>query len=106
MRERNLPMMIVWSILTLGIYGIYWYCSFQNELKQKTGEGFWGLGHLLATIFTFGIYYIVWSYNAGKRLEKQGAQDWSIIYLLITLTGVGIIFNMVLMQYQANILKK
>lgn len=105
MRKRNLLMMIVLSFLTLGIYSIYWYCSFQSELKRETNEGFGGLGHLLATIFTFGIYYIVWSYNAGKRLEKQGAEDWSLIYLILTIVGLGII-NMLLMQNQANNLNK
>jgi len=75
-------MMIVLSIVTFGIYQIYWTCSFQNQLKKETGLGFGGLGHLIMLLVTFGIYQIYWQYAAGKRLVKLGAADQSIIYLL------------------------
>ncbi len=53
------------------------------ELKAQTGEGFGDLGPFLMLIFTFGIYGIYWQYVAGKRLAKQGAEDLSVIYLIL-----------------------
>ena len=93
--------MILLSFITFGIYDIYWYCAFQNELKEKTGEGYYSLGHILATIFSFGIYGVYWQYAAGKRLNKLGAVDLSFVYLLLSVIGAGFI-NPFIMQHQAN----
>ena len=100
MTKRNIVTMLLLYLFTFGIYPLYWYIKFQMELKEKTGDGFGGLGHFLITIVTFGIYGIYWQYAAGKRLAKQGAQDNSVLYLIL-----GIFFpilNPFLMQDQAN----
>lgn len=102
MTNRSIVMMIVLAIVTFGIYGIYWYVVFQSELKRETGEGFWGLGHLLMTIVTFGIYGLYWNFAAGKRLAQQGADDWSIIYFILPFIGGLGILNPFFMQHQAN----
>lgn len=101
MKQRSLGMMILLFIFTFGIYPIYWYIMFQVELKKQTGDGFGGLGHFLMLIFTFGIYAIYWQYAAGKRLAKQGAEDMSVIYLILTLLILGFL-NPFIMQNQAN----
>lgn len=93
--------MILLTLVTLGIYALYWYCDFQAQLKQKTNEGFGGFAHLLASLFTFGIYYIYWQYAAGKRLAKLGASDNSVLYLVLGLLSLGWL-NALLMQDQAN----
>ncbi len=94
-------MMILLTIITLGIYQIYWIVSFQSELKRKTGEGFGGLGHFLLLFVTFGIYYLVWSYKVGGRLEKLGEANNGILYLVLLIVGFGWL-NPFLMQSQAN----
>ena len=55
MKKRNLIVMVLLLLFTFGIYGVYWYCSFQNQLKKQTGLGFGGIMHLVVTILTFGI---------------------------------------------------
>ncbi len=101
MRQRSIGMMILLTIVTLGIYALYWYISFQMELKQQTGEGFGGLGHFLMSIITFGIYTIYWYYKVGERLEKQGGPNNGILYLILVLVGFGWL-NMFLIQSEAN----
>lgn len=101
MKQRSIGMMILLSIITFGIYLVYWYIVFQAELKEKTGEGSGVLLHVLLSLVTLGIYYIYWQYAAGKRLAKQGANDLSIIYLVLTFTPASLI-NPFLMQSQAN----
>ena len=100
MKERNLVTMLLLFIFTFGIYPLIWSIKFQMELKTTTGEGFGGFGHFLMLIFTFGIYAIYWQYAAGKRLAKLGAQDNSLVYLILAF--VFIIVNPFLMQDQAN----
>jgi arginine exporter protein ArgO len=101
MTQRSIGMMILLTIITFGIYGIYWYLKFQQELKDQTGEGFTWVGHLLLTLVTFGIYPIYWQYAAGKRLAKLGASDQSIIYLVLCFVALSWL-NPFLMQSQAN----
>lgn len=102
MKKRSIGLMILLSLITFGIYPVYWQCSFQNQLKKVTGKGFGGLGHFFMTLFTFGIYGLYWQYAAGKRLASAGAKsDNAILYLVLSLFGLGFI-NMFVMQSQAN----
>ena len=101
MKKRSLGMMILLTVVTAGLYELYWLVKFQMELKEKTGEGFGGLGHFLMIIFTFGIYAIYWQYAAGKRLAKAGAEDHAIIYLILTFVALGWLTPF-MMQNQAN----
>ena len=104
MKKRSIGLMILLMIVTVGIYNLYWYCSFQNQLKKQTGEGFTGVGHFFVSMFTFGIYFVIWQYLAGKRLAKLGASDNSVLYLVLVLVGLGVL-NPFLMQSAANGLK-
>ena len=100
MKKRNIVAMVFLYLLTFGIYPLVWTCSFQSELKARTGNGIGGAGHFFMLIFTFGIYNIYWQYAAGKRLAMQGAADRSVIYLILGF--VFPILNPFLMQDQAN----
>ena len=101
MKKRGIFVMILLTIVTLGIYMVYWQCSFQNQLKEKTGKGFSGVAHFFMILVTFGIYEIYWQYAAGKRLAQQGATDHSVMYILFCFIGLSFL-NPYLMQHQAN----
>lgn len=102
MKKRSIGVMILLSLITFGIYPVYWQCSFQNQLKKVTGKGFGGFGHFVMCLVTFGIYSLYWNYAAGKRIAAAGAKDdRSIIYIVLALVGLGFI-NMFLLQAQAN----
>lgn len=101
MKRRSIAVMILLTIITCGIYMIYWTCSFQNQLKKETGKGFTGTGHFFMLIFTFGIYSIYWQYAAGSRLASMGAKDHSVMYLVFCFIALSFL-NPFLMQAQAN----
>ncbi len=101
MKKRNIALMVVFTLITCGIYGLYWYCSFQNQLKKETGEGFGGAAHFFMTFITFGIYGIYWQYVAGKRIEMLGGSDNAVLYLILSLFSLGWL-NSFLMQNQVN----
>lgn len=100
MKKRKMVAMVLLSIF-FPPYLIYWYCSFQNQLKAQTGLGFGGFGHLVVTLVSFGIYGLVWSYKVGGRLEKLGAKNNGTLYLVLSIFGLGMIAYF-LMQNDAN----
>jgi len=101
MKQRSIGMMVLLTIVTLGIYLLYWTCSFQGQLKEKTGEGHDAIVHLLLLFVTFGIYGIYWDYVAGKRIAKLGGEDRSVMYLLFNFVLLSWLTPF-LMQSQAN----
>lgn len=65
-RERNIVWVVVFSIITLGIYSLYWtYKSFQ-ELKDSTGEG---IGGILALVIAI-LFYIIDMFLLASEIEK------------------------------------
>lgn len=88
MKKRNVALAIIFSIITLGIYAVYWFVCLTNDSNrlapdEATASG--GLA-LLFNVITFGIYGIYWYYKLGK---KVGASESA--YLLLGLFGFGII---------------
>ncbi len=87
MKKRKVVLAIIFSIITLGIYSLYWFVCLTNDSNElaesdKTASG--GRA-LLFSLITFGIYTIYWMYKLGKKLNE------GIVYLLLSLFGFGLI---------------
>lgn len=96
--NRSVALSIVFSIITCGLYGIYWFYTITEDVSKLSGDrDFVGLKHLLLTLVTCGIWSYIWAYQLGKHLEvvhyqrKQYSQDHSVLYLVLMLFGMGII---------------
>ena len=69
--QRNVVWVVIFSIITLGIYSLYWtYKSFQ-ELKDSTGQGIGGLLALVIAIF----FYIIDMFLLPNEIEKAHADN-------------------------------
>jgi hypothetical protein len=79
MKKRNLVVMVILTIITFGVYYIYWYCSVQNQIKHRSGMGVGGFTHFILTIFTFGIYPIYWYFIIGSRIAKMGGRSRGLL---------------------------
>lgn len=109
MTSRNIVTCIVLSIITCGIYGIYWMVVMNDDSKKAANDpnGATGATFVLLCLFTCGIYSIYWYFNMGKRMQTAmqnaglQAEDRSIMFLILTLVGLGIV-NMVLIQNDLN----
>ena len=101
MKKRGIVFMVLMYMFTFGIYPLYWYCSFQNQLHKETGMGFGGVGHFFMSLITFGIYPIYWHYAVGKRLQALGGANHGGLYLVLTIFGLFVIAEF-LMQSEAN----
>ena len=108
--SRSIPMAIVLSIITCGIYGIYWLYCLVNDLNTASGRENDTSGGMviLFSIITCGIYSLVWNYSAGAKVgdiqEFDGRpRDGYLggLYLLLSLFGFSIV-NIALIQNELN----
>ncbi|GHV10663.1 hypothetical protein FACS189491_00610 [Spirochaetia bacterium] len=82
-KKRGLAGLILLSIITFGIYGLYWIYKLARDVNsicdgdgKKTGGL---LKYLLLGIITFGIYDFVWLYMLGDRLQDN-AQKYGLSF--------------------------
>ena len=102
-KKRNPALVIVFSLITFGIYGLYWVVTTQNAIKTRLGIGFSGVATILLSIVTLGIYSIVWNYNLGRACSKLGGHKaLNVIFLILCFTGIGSLINTVIAQYTIN----
>lgn len=106
-KERNIVVCILLTIITCGIYGIYWFIVMTDEASRINDSNMSGGMALLLTLVTCGLYSFYWYYRMGKELysagEKRGVtiSDNSVIYLLLGIFGLGIV-NYCMIQNDIN----
>ena len=69
---RNTGTCFLLMIVTLGIYGIYWYFATHEEMKRHTGQGIGGLVALLLAIFVGIVMPFLNSNEVGHLYERRG----------------------------------
>jgi len=106
MKNRSLVLAIIFTILTCGIYGIYWMIQLNNSINALAGEHEATSGGMvfLFTLLTCGIYGIFWMYKMGERVDKiKGVEGGNshILFLILGILGLGIV-NYCIMQDTIN----
>lgn len=94
-KPRSLVTAIILSILTCGIYGIYWFICLTNEMNKAAGrvnDISGGMAFLL-TLVTCGIYGYFWAYRMGEKHDAITKKDASspVLYLILSLIGFNIV---------------
>lgn len=108
-KERSVGLAIVFTIITCGIYGLYWFVVLTDETNAVSGEvnGTSGGMALLFTIITCGIYSIYWMYKQGEKIDRvktmRGipSSNSGVLYLVLSILGLGIV-SYALMQSELN----
>ena len=98
-KQRSIPMCVILSLVTCGIYGLYWYVCMNDEINQVSNhlDDSSGIKCLLFTIITCGLYSFYWAYKTGnkvdeiKTLQGQTSSNTGIIYLVLSILGLGIV---------------
>jgi len=96
---RDIAMCIILSIVTCGIYSLYWYYMLNEDTAAVSGEPKFVEGGvlILLTIVTCGIYGIYWCYKIGERMDRARAargemtSNLSLLYLILSVFGLSII---------------
>lgn len=107
--ERSVFSVIFLTIITCGIYNLYWIYATTNETNDYLEDGDTsGVMVLIYNLLTCGIYGVYWYYKMGKRIqaiqEKSGnyGNDDSVLYLILCIFGLGIVSNAII---QSNLNK-
>ncbi len=101
---RSVAVAIILSIVTCGIYGIYWLVVLNDEINALTGDttAASGIVVFLLSLVTCGIYGIYWAYVMGRKVAYLNrTADSGVINLIIALFGFQII-NLALFQDAVN----
>ena len=92
---RNIALAIVLSIITCGIYGIYWFIVLTDETNQLAEpNGTSGGMAFLFTLITCGIYGWFWAAKMGNKVDQiKGTPGGSsnVLFVLLQLFGLGIV---------------
>ena len=95
MKKRSIAGCIILTLVTVGIYGIYWFVKLTNETNRLAPEEATMSGGLafLVTLCTLGVYGLYWGYKLGRKIDiiSGKAGNSGVIYLLLSLLGLGII---------------
>ncbi|MBR4333069.1 MAG: DUF4234 domain-containing protein [Clostridia bacterium] len=73
--DRSLLKLILLSIITLGIYWLWFWSQFAKDMNiacegdSKTTRGIFF--RILLSIITLGIYEFVWMYGVGSRIHNN-----------------------------------
>lgn len=98
-KARSIALCIVLSIITLGIYGIYWFIKLNDEanfVSQEPKPTSGGVAFLLSLV-TCSIYAYYWAYKQGEKLDRAStmrglpAGSKGILYLILCLFGLSIV---------------
>lgn len=108
--NRNIALYVILSIVTCGIFLIYWMICVVNDLNNASDQpnDTNGVVVYLLSLVTCGIYGVYWMYKAGEKVEvvkrKLGepvSGNDGILYLVLQLFGFGLI-NYCLIQNELN----
>ena len=103
--SRSIPLAIILSLVTCGIYVFYWQAKLTDEMNELLNKrnATSGVMAVIFTIITCCIYFLYWSYKMGEGVDtiKGKRGDTGILYLILSFIGLGII-PMALVQDAIN----
>ena len=106
---RSPATVVVLSIVTCGIYSLYWLYTFSSEIKGYLGkEEINPVMDLILSIVFFP-YMFYWVYKNGQFIAEAQAKaglpatDESILYVVLSFVGLSIV-AMAIMQSKVNLI--
>lgn len=107
--KRNIGLAILLSIITCGIYAIYWFVVVSDDTNRANNDanGTSGGVAVLLNIITCGIYGFYWAYKQGEKLDyaknmrNMPSSNSNVLYLVLAIFGLQII-GLALMQDSLN----
>lgn len=113
---RSIPMAVILSIVTCGLYGFYWLYVLAKDINMLNARQGKPVGTdaglvVLFTILTCGLYEIYFYWKAGKLLRQLEfnnqyyVEDNSLVMVLLSIFGFGIISSCILQSTLNDIQK-
>ena len=108
-KKRNVAVAILLSIVTCGIYAIYWQVCLVNDVnKVKEDENAKsGIVVFLLSLVTCTIYWLYWVFKTDECIDSAKTANGTptssrgLVYLLLSIFGLGIV-AMAILQSDLN----
>lgn len=108
-QKRDIVLSIILSLITCGIYNIYWFVVMTDDVKAAANDNNLASGGLafVYTLITCGIYGFYWAYKMGDLMKTalvnrgMQANDNAIVYLILQIVGLQIV-SQALIQSDLN----
>jgi hypothetical protein len=90
-QPRGIGFVIVISIITLGIYSLYWVYKTQQEVKEHAGLGVGGVVGLVIYILLQPVTWFLVPSEVGQMYRADGREapftGWTGLWLLLPIVG-------------------
>jgi hypothetical protein len=73
-KQRNPLAVLLLSIVTIGIYGLYWYFRTFKEIKEYSGQGLGGVLGLILSLFCGIITIFLLPAEVGGLYQRAGRE--------------------------------
>ncbi|MCR5487477.1 MAG: DUF4234 domain-containing protein [Lachnospiraceae bacterium] len=98
-KNRNIALCIIFSIITCGIYTFYWIYCLNEEANSVAGETDYMNGALVIIlgVVTGGIFWWYWLYKMGEKCDvikqNQGmnTSNSAVLFLILGIVGLAIV---------------
>lgn len=99
MQKRSVLAVVLLSIITCGIYELYWYYVMAEDMNAKDSTkpsltNF--IVAILLGIITCGIYLIYWQFRFYEKSDAITKKQNLIVYFILAFFGFSIISNALL----------
>jgi hypothetical protein len=106
---RSIVTYIILSIITCGIFALYWIYVLAEDMRRVSNDPNAPSGGmvLLLSIVTCGIYQFIWFYRQGEIIDRvktslgYSSSNTGIIYLVLSIFGLSIV-STALLQDELN----
>lgn len=92
-KERNIVTCILLTLITCGIYGIYWMIMLAKESVSVKDPADSGILEIVLMLFLpfLGIFLCEKKFAEGCAARGVAHTDNSVLYLILGLVGLGIV---------------
>lgn len=85
MKRRGLASVIIFSIITLGIYNIFWAYLTAKEMRTKGAN----IPHFILYFIPFANYYWMYRYSMAIEQVSNGKMSGVLVFIMFFFTGIG-----------------
>jgi len=106
LEKKSIAVCIILSIVTFGIYSIYWLYTFVKKIKLLNGEEPNCVGEVLLNLF-IPFYFLYWVYTRSNKLyhaasgQHINVDDFAVVNLILSIFGFSIVAY-ALIQHNLN----
>jgi len=100
MIKRSIPAMIVLTIITFGLYHLYWMVATKEDMRREGAD----IPTAWLIIIPFANLYWMWKWGEGVEHVTRGKMSAPVAFVLLWLpwSGIGVLIGPAIVQATFN----